>query len=104
MLTLQPPSLRVTTPYVSGRCFCYFCTVTSNESGIFRQKDFDGPSNGLLLVLKVREENYLPFIVEAGFIVAIHDQGVEVDFTKDGVFAQPLATTYIGERYSSQFS
>ena len=38
----------------------------------------------------------MPFIVEAGFIVAVHDQGVAVDFTKDGVFVQPMTTTYIG--------
>ena len=77
-------------------CFCYFCNNTRNATEVYRQGNFDGPQNGLLLVLKVVEENYLPFIVEAGFMVAVHDQGVEVDFTKDGVFVQPLATTYIG--------
>ncbi|XP_028967359.1 uncharacterized protein LOC100901449 [Galendromus occidentalis] len=79
-----------------GRCFCFFCNYTKNESEKIRQDSFDGPQNGLLLVLRVAEESYLPFIVEAGFIVAIHDQGVEVDFTKDGVFVQPLTTTFIG--------
>lgn len=59
-------------------------------------EDFDGPHNGLLLVLRVDDNSYLPFIVEAGFVIAVHDQGIEVDFTKDGVFVQPLTTTYIG--------
>ncbi|OQR66916.1 amiloride-sensitive sodium channel subunit alpha-like [Tropilaelaps mercedesae] len=79
-----------------GTCQCYFCKHTKNHDDVTRMESFDGPQNGLMLVLKVEDMSYLPFIVEAGFLIAIHDQGVEVDFTKDGVFIQPLTTTFIG--------
>ncbi|XP_022671792.1 degenerin mec-10-like [Varroa destructor] len=79
-----------------GTCLCYFCKYARTPNDFIRMESFDGPQNGLLLVLKVEVATYLPFIVEAGFLVAIHDQGVEVDFTKDGVFIQPLTTTFIG--------
>lgn len=82
--------------FLPGTCLCYFCKYARTPNDFIRMESFDGPQNGLLLVLKVEVATYLPFIVEAGFLVAIHDQGVEVDFTKDGVFIQPLTTTFIG--------
>ncbi|CAN7998345.1 unnamed protein product [Ixodes pacificus] len=53
----------------------------------------DGP--GLRLLLNVEPEEYLPLSVEAGFVVNVHQAGVQVDFRRDGVFVPPRHTTFV---------
>ncbi|CAN7984776.1 unnamed protein product, partial [Ixodes hexagonus] len=57
---------------------------------------------GLRLLLNVEPEEYLPLSVEAGFVVNVHQAGVQVDFRKDGVFVPPRHTSFISVQQTIQ--
>ncbi|XP_064456261.1 acid-sensing ion channel 4-A-like isoform X2 [Ornithodoros turicata] len=82
-----------------GNCYCFGCNMTYPPHKL---QIINKASEGLQLLLNVEPEEYLSLSVEAGFVVAVHQAGVEVDFRKDGVFLPPYYTTFISVTQSVQ--
>ncbi|KAG0412683.1 hypothetical protein HPB47_010167 [Ixodes persulcatus] len=75
-----------------GNCFCVGCDRSAPEHRLQVAITVD---QGLRLLLNVEPEEYLPLSVEAGFVVNVHQAGVQVDFRRDGVFVPPRHTTFV---------
>ncbi|XP_040061724.1 acid-sensing ion channel 4-B-like [Ixodes scapularis] len=75
-----------------GNCFCVGCDRSAPEHRLQVSITVD---QGLRLLLNVEPEEYLPLSVEAGFVVNVHQAGVQVDFRRDGVFVPPRHTTFV---------
>ncbi|XP_064482544.1 acid-sensing ion channel 2-like [Ornithodoros turicata] len=76
-----------------GNCFCYGCVRAKNIA--YEMEHITTPAVGLRILLNVELEEYLPFSNEAGFLVAIHQPGVDVDFSQDVLEIPPRHTTYV---------
>ncbi|XP_022691486.1 acid-sensing ion channel 1-like isoform X2 [Varroa jacobsoni] len=73
-----------------GVCFCVYCKSQVEVT------TFETPTNGLMLNLKVNEDEYLPMIPNAGHLLMIHNKDEQISVSEDSIPVYPLATTYIG--------
>ncbi|KAL1442034.1 hypothetical protein MTO96_008042 [Rhipicephalus appendiculatus] len=74
-----------------GNCFCLGCNLSAEREKI---QTAYSPDQGVRLLLNLEINEYLPHTTEAGFVVSVHQPGVQVDF-RDSIFLLPCHTTMI---------
>ncbi|KAK8783871.1 hypothetical protein V5799_009765 [Amblyomma americanum] len=82
-----------------GNCFCLGCNLSAEREKI---QTAYSPDQGVRLLLDLELHEYLSHSVEAGFVVNVHQPGVQVDF-RDSIFLLPLRTTMISVTQSVYF-
>ncbi|KAL3238263.1 hypothetical protein MRX96_021944 [Rhipicephalus microplus] len=89
--------VKVYGPY--GNCFCLGCNLSAEREKI---QTAYSPDQGVRLLLNLELNEYLPHTTEAGFVVSVHQPGVQVDF-RDSIFLLPCHTTMISVTQSIYF-
>ncbi|XP_049270283.1 degenerin-like protein unc-105 [Rhipicephalus sanguineus] len=82
-----------------GNCFCLGCNLSAEREKI---QTAYSPDQGVRLLLNLEIHEYLPHTTEAGFVVSVHQPGVQVDF-RDSIFLLPCHTTMISVTQSIYF-
>lgn len=89
-----------------GICFTLFektlrTNLTGSERDSLKISRSDDPSDGLHLVLDLHEDEYLPYQIEKGFVLMIHNIADVSDVSRGGVWMPANQRTYVGiERVS----
>ncbi|KAH6937667.1 hypothetical protein HPB50_003562 [Hyalomma asiaticum] len=82
-----------------GNCFCLGCNLSAETEKI---QTAYSPDQGVRLLLNLEIKEYLSHTTEAGFVVNVHQPGVQVDF-RDSIFLLPCHTTMISVTQSIYF-
>ncbi|XP_075543811.1 acid-sensing ion channel 4-B-like [Dermacentor variabilis] len=87
-----------------GNCLCFNCNASREEDDFYAYDSTSSPDNGLVLVLDVQPDQYLPTSTEMGFFVMVHGHEYSPDPCSDGDFVEPGYATYIGIHLTKRLS
>ncbi|XP_075536963.1 degenerin-like protein unc-105 [Dermacentor variabilis] len=94
-----PEHLQVNVYGRYGNCFCLGCNLSAEREKI---QTAYSPNQGVRLLLDLEIHQYMSHSTEAGFVVNVHQPGVQVDF-RDSIFLLPRHTTMISVTQSIYF-
>ena len=87
-----------------GFCYTFFeerLTTEGDKLNATSREEFleivdnDLPWDGLHLVLDVHDEEYLPFLVEEGFLLMVHRPIDDADVSKDAILVPTNRATFV---------